>query len=121
MKLKRNLPRGSRQISPDPSGAVYPVGWNEAVPLDRYRSGPQSPLFQWRLNVRLIGLLLAGMLVSTGVVVAHAIPLGSDLGHRATMRAAGMSRYGTAVAGLASRARSLESVPRYVGSAALRP
>jgi hypothetical protein len=50
----------------------------------------KSPLFQWRLNVRLKGLFLAGMLVSTGAMVAHAVPLGSDIGHRATTRAAGI-------------------------------
>jgi hypothetical protein len=78
-KLKRNLPRDRRQISPDPSVAQSSSISDEAAPLNRYRSGPQSPLFQWRLNVRLIGLLLAGMLVSTGAVVAQAIPLGSDI------------------------------------------
>jgi hypothetical protein len=89
-RVKRNLPRDRRQISPDPSVAQTSSISDEAAPLNRYRSGPQSPLFQWRLNVCLIGLLLAGMLVSTGAVVVQAIPLGSDIGHRATMRAAGI-------------------------------
>jgi hypothetical protein len=40
--------------------------------------------------VCLKGLFLAGMLVSTGGMVAHALPLGSDIGRRVTMRATGI-------------------------------
>jgi hypothetical protein len=38
--------------------------------------------------VRVIGLFLAGALASTIPMVAHAVPLGSDMRHLGTMRAA---------------------------------
>jgi hypothetical protein len=40
--------------------------------------------------MRLIGLLLAGGLVSTGAMVAHANPFVPDIGHRATIPATGI-------------------------------
>jgi hypothetical protein len=40
--------------------------------------------------VRVIGLFLAGVLASTTPMLAHAVPLGSDIERLGTMRAAGI-------------------------------
>lgn len=40
--------------------------------------------------MRVIGLFLAGVLISTTPMVAHAVPLGSDIKHVGTMGAAGI-------------------------------